>query len=105
MLIESFALLQHRLALSSAVALQESSRAFDVVWIDEEIHREAASRWALARRSLSFVDHVSFVLMERPGLRLRSLSNPISPKRDSGSHSDEKRRLVRRREWFAIGRL
>lgn len=75
-LIESFALLQRWLGLSSAIALHESSRAFDVVWIDEEIHREAASRWAGGRRSLSFVDHVSFVLMERRRIEVAFAFDP-----------------------------
>lgn len=64
-LVESMALLQHRLGLPSAVALAESSRSFEIEWIDEELHREANMRWARGRRTLSFVDHVSFLVMKR----------------------------------------
>lgn len=75
-LVESFALLQHRLGLASAVALQESSRAFEVVWIDEDLHSEAATRWSRGRRSLSFVDQVSFVLMERRRIEVAFAFDP-----------------------------
>lgn len=75
-LVESFALLQHRLGLASAVALQESSRAFEVVWIDEDLHGEAATRWSRGRRSLSFVDQVSFVLMERRRIEVAFAFDP-----------------------------
>ena len=64
-LVESLALLQHRLGLPAARALQESTRAFEVVWIDHELHAEAAVRWAAGGRSVSLVDHVSFLLMRR----------------------------------------
>jgi predicted nucleic acid-binding protein len=75
-LVESFALLQHRLGRASAVALQESSRAFEVVWIDEDLHSEAASRWSRGRRSFSFVDQVSFVLMERRRIEVAFAFDP-----------------------------
>ncbi len=75
-LFESCALLQHRLGLSSAVALQESSRAFEVAWIGEDLHREAAHRWSGGRRSLSLVDHVSFVLMERRRIEIAFAFDP-----------------------------
>lgn len=64
-LVESFALLQRRLGLPAARALQQSARSFEVVWVDQELHADAATRWAGGGRSLSFVDHVSFLLMQR----------------------------------------
>ena len=64
-LVESFALLQHRLGLGSAIAFSDESRNFEIVWVDQQTHREAASKWAKRGRTLSFVDHVSFVVMER----------------------------------------
>ena len=67
-LIEALALLQHRLGLSSAVAFAESSVAFDTRWVTDEIHREATLRWQRGKRTLSFVDHVSFVVMQHAGI-------------------------------------
>lgn len=63
--IESIALLHRRLGVAKAVAFEETTRNFEVVWIDQETHRQALQRWAKGRRTLSFVDHVSFVVMER----------------------------------------
>jgi len=67
-LAESFALLQHRLGLSSAVAFARSARAFEIEWIAEETHAVAVLRWSGGKRTLSFVDHMSFVVMERRGI-------------------------------------
>lgn len=64
-IVESLALLQKRLGLAAAHAFAEESRHFEIVWIDEETHTEASTRWAKGRRTLSLVDHVSFLVMER----------------------------------------
>ena len=64
-LVEACALLQHRLGLATASAFADESRNFEIVWIDQDIHRQASARWAKGGRTLSFVDHVSFVVMER----------------------------------------
>jgi uncharacterized protein len=63
--VEALALLQHRLGLATASAFADESRSFEMVWIDQETHRQASTRWAKGGRALSFVDHVSFVVMER----------------------------------------
>jgi predicted nucleic acid-binding protein len=64
-LAESCALLQHRLGLSTAVAFAGSARSFSIEWIGEEVHAAAVRRWSTGKRTVSFVDHVSFVVMER----------------------------------------
>ena len=63
--VESMSLIQNRLGLAAARVLADEMRAFTIVWIDEEIHQEASLRWANGRRTLSFVDSVSFVVMRR----------------------------------------
>ena len=64
-LVESLALLQHRLGLKPAVAFERESHRFSIQWITPEIHAEALERWAAGKREISFVDQVSFLLMER----------------------------------------
>ena len=63
--VEAMSLLQNRLGLAEARTFADESRNFTIVWVDEDIHREAELRWANGRRKLSFVDIVSFVVMKR----------------------------------------
>jgi predicted nucleic acid-binding protein len=68
-LVESLALLQHRLGTSSAVKLSESASGFEIIWVDRQLHEEAARRLARAgKRRVSFVDHVSFLVMKSRGI-------------------------------------
>ena len=68
-LVESLALLQHRLGISAAVKLSESASGFEIIWVDRQLHEEAARRLARAdKRRLSFVDHVSFLVMKSRGI-------------------------------------
>jgi len=70
-LVESLALVQHRLGARAAVKLNQSAAAFDVVWIDSALHGEAVRRFERAsRRRVSFVDEVSFLVMESRGARV-----------------------------------
>ena len=67
-LVESLALLQHRLGIA-ALKLARSSSAFDVVWVERPLHEEAARKLARARsRRVSFVDQVSFLVMRSKGI-------------------------------------
>ena len=66
--VECISLIQSRLGLAAARIFSDEVRNFTIVWIDEEIHREALLRWANGRRTLSFVDTVSFVVMKRQGI-------------------------------------
>jgi uncharacterized protein len=64
-LVESLALVQHRLGSAAAVKLARSARGFEIVWIDSSVHEEAVSRFSkTARRRVSFVDEVSFLVMK-----------------------------------------
>ncbi len=68
-LVESLALLQHRLGTSAAVKLGQSASGFEIVWVDKALHEEAARRLARAgRRRVSFVDHVNFLVMKSRGI-------------------------------------
>lgn len=64
-IVESLALIQHRLGMEAARLLAEEIDAFEIEWIGEAIHREARARWSRSRRRISFVDQVSFVVMTR----------------------------------------
>lgn len=67
-LVESIALVQHRLGTSPAVHLAES-RGFEVEWVDAARHREAVRALrARRRRRVSFVDLVSFGVMRARGI-------------------------------------
>jgi len=68
-LVESLTLLQHRLGISAAVKLSESASGFEIIWVDRQLHEEAARRLARAgKRRLSLVDHVSFLVMRSRGI-------------------------------------
>ena len=68
--VETFALLQSRIGLDAARALQQDVLpALRVAWIDAEIHAAAvAAVLAMGRRGLSLVDCSSFEIMRRRGI-------------------------------------
>ena len=69
-LVESMALIHHRLGHSAALKFAESARAFDIKWVDRSLHDEAVRRVGRSRaRRVSFVDQVSFLVMRRHGVR------------------------------------
>lgn len=63
-LVESMALLQHRLGLATALTFAEDVEAFAIEWVGRATHEQAVawlrSAW---RRQVSLVDAVSFVVM------------------------------------------
>lgn len=71
-LLETNALVQHRLGMDAVRALHED--VFPVLmvdWTDEDVHREAMSALLVAnRKDLSLVDCSSFITMRRLGLRV-----------------------------------
>lgn len=67
-LVEALALIQHRLGLAAAVKLARSAQAFEIEWVDQGLHEEAVHRWGRARRPVSLVDEVSFLLMRARGV-------------------------------------
>lgn len=63
-LVEALALLQRRLGMESAARFESDSRRLNVEWVSTEMHVEAARRWKLGVRDVSFVDQVSFLMMQ-----------------------------------------
>jgi predicted nucleic acid-binding protein len=70
-LLELGALLQHRLGLEAAGALETHVVPWvNVLWVDAALHAQAVAGVLAARqRDLSLVDCASFVIMRRLGLR------------------------------------
>ncbi|MBI2321383.1 MAG: PIN domain-containing protein [Chloroflexi bacterium] len=68
-LVEAISLLQRRLGVAAALTAAEGTDAFEVAWVDRELHAEALRRLAAsAARRVSFVDQVSFAAMRRYGV-------------------------------------
>lgn len=70
-LIETFALVQHRLGIEAVRVVQSDLvPVLRIGWIDEQTHERAtAALLAASRRRLSLVDCVSFEFMRREGIR------------------------------------
>jgi predicted nucleic acid-binding protein len=70
-LVESFALVQHRLGMEAARALQEDIvPVLSIYWVDQYTHQASVSAMLTAgQRQLSLVDCVSFECMRRLGIR------------------------------------
>ena len=63
-LVESMALLQHRLGLGSALKLAADASAFELEWITRAAHDQAVAWLRQAgRRQVSLVDAASFLVM------------------------------------------
>ncbi|HTO88940.1 MAG TPA: PIN domain-containing protein [Thermoanaerobaculia bacterium] len=76
-LVESLALVQHRLGSAAAIKLARSASSFDVAWIDSKLHDQAVRRFGRAsRRRLSFVDEVSFLVMRSRRVRVAFAFDP-----------------------------
>ncbi len=70
-MVETTALIQHRLGLDAVRALEQEIRpVLRVEWIDEKLHASGmATVLTAGRRTLSLVDCVSFEVMDRSGVR------------------------------------
>lgn len=70
-LLESASLIQRRESFQAAQTfLRETTRAFEVLWVDEPLHQQAISIWTQkSARDLSLVDCASFAAMKRLGIR------------------------------------
>jgi predicted nucleic acid-binding protein len=76
-LVEAMALIQSRLGLAAALRLARDSHAFDVEWVAEVTHQEAVRRLARrARRQVSLVYQVSFLIMRRRGIGVALAFDP-----------------------------
>jgi predicted nucleic acid-binding protein len=69
-LVETAALLQHRIGLDPVRDLDARlTPLFDVVWVSGDLHRRAVARlFRMDRRHVSLVDAVSFSVMEAEGV-------------------------------------
>lgn len=69
--VEATALVQRRLGVEATRDLLGAVvPALEVAWVTEELHLAgAAALLAAGRRDVSLVDHVSFELMRRRGIR------------------------------------
>ncbi|MEW6574098.1 MAG: PIN domain-containing protein [Bacillota bacterium] len=70
-LVETYALVQHRLGLEALKVFHEDIfPLLRVEWVEEALHENAANAvLTVKRRRLSLVDCVSFALMRRLGLK------------------------------------
>lgn len=65
-LVESAALIQHRLGVAPAKKFLTEARKFQVLWVDLSLHRVAEDYFRKhATRKLSFADCVSFIVMKQ----------------------------------------
>ena len=68
--VETTALLQSRFGMRAVRDLEKLLLLVKIIWIDEAVHRRAATRHTASdRRSLSLVDCTSFVAMQANGIR------------------------------------
>ena len=76
-LAESAALLQARLGLQSAILFLNDAQAFEIEWVDSELHQEALKELErIAKRGISFIDCASFVVMRRRGIHTAFAFDP-----------------------------
>jgi len=70
-LLESLALLQARLGNASATKFAKDADLFTIEWVDRDLHLTAVRAWnGSGKRRVSFVDHVSFLVMIRRKIRM-----------------------------------
>ena len=77
-LVETFALVQHRLGMEAVRTLQEDVLPMlHVEWVDESRHRAGVTAMlTAARRRLSLVDCVSFEVMRQLGIKTAFAFDP-----------------------------
>ena len=69
-IVESVALIQHRLGFVQAKKFLEEVSQFRIVWIDAHLHQDAMNYFIkVGRRKVSFVDCVSFTLMRQEDIK------------------------------------
>jgi predicted nucleic acid-binding protein len=69
-LLESVALLQARLGLTSAVFFLRNAKSFEVEWVGQNLHEEAEKELErIRKRGISLVDCTSFIVMRKRGVK------------------------------------
>ncbi len=70
-LVESFALIQHRLGMEAVRGLQEDILPLiNIEWVNSGVHKAGVSAiLAASRRKLSLVDCISFEIMRNSGIK------------------------------------
>lgn len=70
-LVETVALIHHRLGFASAEKFLRDAVNFQIIWVDASVH-EAGADFFLKRRkqNVSFVDCVSFAVMQQRGIEV-----------------------------------
>ncbi len=69
-LVESAALLQARLGLQVALQFLKEVKAFQIEWVDQDLHEKALKELKrIGRRGVSFVDCLSFLVMRQRGIK------------------------------------
>ena len=69
-LVESLALIQHRLGIPQSKVFLSEAKQFRIVWIDLSLHAKAAEYFMQqGKRGVSFVDSTSFVVMRENGIK------------------------------------
>jgi predicted nucleic acid-binding protein len=76
-LLESLALVQARLGMRAATKLANDTSAFVIEWIDDDLHDAGIKQWQRsARRQVSLVDHISFLVMRRRHVEIAFAFDP-----------------------------
>ena len=77
-LVETMALLQHRIGLDAARDFDEEIvPSLSVYWVDDDLYRRGTDRlWKEDRRQLSLVDCVSFEFMKLKGVTIAFAIDP-----------------------------
>jgi uncharacterized protein len=68
--LETFTLLHARLGLESATRFAKDCDAFEIVWVDKNVHDAAIWEFRKSqKRRISLVDQISFLVMRRRNLK------------------------------------
>ena len=69
LVLEAFTILQARLGLSAATKFAQDCQAFEIEWVDKDLHDSGIRQLQKsAKRRVSLVDHISFLVMTRRNL-------------------------------------
>lgn len=69
-IVESQALIQHRLGFLQARVFLHEAEQFTIIWVDLLLHNQAGEYFARhGKKNLSFVDCVSFILMHQEHIK------------------------------------